>query len=614
MSNTDSSSTDPSLLQTAKAVMADVFGFKSFRPGQDDIIEAILAGQDVLAVMPTGRGKSLCFQLPAVMRGGLTLVVSPLIALMRDQVVSLQANGVAAAHLTSADDPGERERAWQMLDSGELRLLYVSPERLGAPGFAERLGRAGLTMIAVDEAHCVSQWGHDFRPDYLRIAELADAAGRPQIAAFTATADAAARRDIAARLFDRESTEFVAGFDRPNLHLAVGAKRSANNQIEAFVKARPGRSGIVYAASRKACEDLADRLNATGVYAAAYHAGLDKQVRAWRQDEFVRSDDMVMCATIAFGMGVDKPDVRYVVHAALPKSMEAYYQEIGRAGRDGEPAETLMLWSLGDAALRRRQIAESEADDSRKQMELRRLSALIAYCEAPQCRRQTLLGYFGEEIEPCGTCDLCEDPPKRIDGSVLAQKAMSAIARTGQRFGLEHLISVLRGVETDKVRARGHNTLPTFGVGEDLSKEQWMSVYRQLFAAGAIDQPIDGHGEWTITPRGKEILFGRQTIELRPPEEARGARASRARPVSEAAEALKSERDRELYSALRKLRLDLAKESGKPAYTVFADRTLIELALARPASAEAMSQCHGVGTRKLERYGEAFLKLIAEHG
>lgn len=614
MSSADSSFPPPAPLDAARSVMSDVFGFRSFRPGQDEIIEAVLAGEDVLAVMPTGRGKSLCFQLPAVIRGGLTLVVSPLIALMRDQVVSLQANGVAAAHLTSADDPDERERAWQMLDDGELRLLYVSPERLGVPGFAERLGRAGLTMIAVDEAHCVSQWGHDFRPDYLRIAELAEAAGRPQIAAFTATADAAARRDIAARLFEREPREFVAGFDRPNLHLAVGAKRSANSQIEAFVKARPGRSGIVYAASRKACEDLADRLNAAGIYAAAYHAGLDKDVRAWRQDEFVKSDEMVMCATIAFGMGVDKPDVRYVVHAALPKSMEAYYQEIGRAGRDGEPAETLMLWSLGDAALRRRQIAESDTEDSRKQMELRRLSALIAYCEAPQCRRQTLLGYFGEEIKPCGKCDLCEDPPKRIDGSVLAQKAMSAIARTGQRFGLEHLISVLRGVETDKVRARGHNTIPTFGVGEDLSKEQWMSVFRQLFAAGAIDQPIDGHGEWTITAKGKEILFGRETIELRPPEEARGAKASRSRPVSEAAEALKSERDRELYSALRKLRLDLAKESGKPAYTVFADRTLIELALARPASPEAMSQCHGVGTRKLERYGEAFLKVIAEAG
>ncbi len=593
--------------------MGEVFGFHTFRPGQEEIIEAVLAGENVLAVMPTGRGKSLCFQLPAILRGGLTLVVSPLIALMRDQVVSLQANGVAAAHLTSADDPHERERAWQALDDGDLRLLYVSPERLSVPGFAERLGRAGLTMIAVDEAHCVSQWGHDFRPDYLRIAELAEAAGRPQIAAFTATADAAARRDIAGRLFERAPTEFVAGFDRPNIHLAVGAKRSASAQIEAFVKARPGRSGIIYAASRKACEDLADRLNKAGVYAAAYHAGLDKEVRAFRQDEFVKSEDMVMCATIAFGMGVDKPDVRYVVHAALPKSMEAYYQEIGRAGRDGDPAETLMLWSLGDAALRRRQIADSDADDSRKQMDLRRLSALIAYCEAPQCRRQTLLGYFGEQIEPCGKCDLCEDPPKRIDGSVLAQKAMSAIARTGQRFGLEHLISVLRGVETEKVRARGHNTIPTFGVGEDLSKEQWMSVFRQLFAAGAIDQPIDGHGEWVLTPKGKDILFGREALQLRPPEEARGAKTSRSRPVSEAAEALKSDRDRALYSALRTLRLDLAKESGKPAYTVFADRTLIELALAKPSTLEEMSHCHGVGTRKLERYGEVFLSRIAEH-
>lgn len=594
--------------------MGEVFGFRSFRPGQAEILSAVLEGRDVLAVMPTGRGKSLCFQLPAVVRGGLTLVVSPLIALMRDQVAALQANGVAAAHITSADTPEEREQAWSALDDGRLRLLYVSPERLSVPGFAERLGRAGLIMIAVDEAHCVSQWGHDFRPDYLRISELADAAGRPQIAAFTATADAAARRDIAARLFTRPPAEFVAGFDRPNLHLAVAAKRSGSKQIEAFVKARPDRSGIVYAASRKACEDLADRLSAAGVNAAAYHAGLDKDVRAARQDAFLKAEDMVMCATIAFGMGVDKPDVRYVVHAALPKSMEAYYQEIGRAGRDGEPAETLMLWSLGDAALRRRQIADSEADEARKQMELRRLGALISYCEAPQCRRQTLLGYFGEEIEPCGECDLCDDPPKRIDGAVIAQKAMSAIARTGQRFGLEHLINVLRGVETDKVRARSHHNLPTFGVGADLSKDQWMSVFRQLFAAGAIDQPIDGHGEWTLTPKGKEILFGREGIELRPPEDRRSARASSARPVSEAAETLQSERDRALYGALRKLRLELAKEAGKPAYTVFPDRTLIELALTKPATLEAMGDCHGVGARKLERYGAVFLSVIAAHG
>ena len=601
-------------LDHARAVMGEVFGFKSFRPGQAEILTGVLNGRDVLAVMPTGRGKSLCFQLPAVVRGGLTLVVSPLIALMRDQVSALKANGVAAAHITSADTPEERETAWRSLDQGVLRLLYVSPERLSVPGFAERLGRAGLTMIAVDEAHCVSQWGHDFRPDYLRISELADAAGKPQIAAFTATADAAARRDIAARLFSTPPVEFVAGFDRPNLHLAVGAKQSAAKQIETFVKARPGRSGIVYSVSRKACEELAERLSAAGVNAAAYHAGLDKEVRAARQDAFLKADDMVMCATVAFGMGVDKPDVRYVVHAGLPKSMEAYYQEIGRAGRDGDAAETLMLWSLGDAALRRRQIAESDADDARKQMELRRLGALIAYCEAPRCRRQTLLGYFGEEIAPCGACDLCDAPPKRIDGSMIAQKAMSAIARTGQRFGLEHLISVLRGVETDKVRARNHQSLPTFGVGADLSKEQWMNVFRQLFAAGAIDQPIDGYGEWTITDKGKEILFGRETIELRPPEERSGSKTSRARPVSAAADALESERDQRLYGALRKLRLDLAREAGKPAYTIFADRTLIELALSKPATLDAMAQCHGVGARKLERYGEAFLAVIAAEG
>ena len=607
----DSSSPSPAgSLEAARAAMAEVFGFHTFRPGQEEVLEAVLAGRDVLAVMPTGRGKSLCFQLPALVRGGLTLVVSPLIALMRDQVAALQANGVAAGHLTSADTPQEREETWSALERGTLRLLYVSPERLAVSGFADRLARAGLTMIAVDEAHCVSQWGHDFRPDYLRIAELARAAGEPQIAAFTATADAAARRDICARLFTAPPETFVSGFDRPNLHLAAGARRSGDRQILDFVKARPGQAGIVYGASRKSCDQLAETLRRAGVDALSYHAGLDSEARSARQDRFVKEDGVVMCATIAFGMGVDKPDVRYVIHAALPKSMEGYYQEVGRAGRDGEAADTLLLWSLGDAALRRRQIAESDADEERKSQELRRLSALIAYCEAPRCRRQSLLSYFGETAEPCGNCDLCDDPPQLIDGAELAQKAMSAIARTGQRFGLEHLVSVLRGLKTEKVLARGHDALPTFGVGEALSKAQWMSVFRQLFAAGAIDQPIDGHGEFVITAKGKEILFGRDAIALRPPEEARGARAARARPGSDAAEALQSERDRTLYSELRKLRLELAKQAGKPAYTVFADRTLIELALEKPATLEEMSRCFGVGQRKLERYGEAFLAVI----
>ncbi|MCC5996461.1 MAG: RecQ family ATP-dependent DNA helicase, partial [Oceanicaulis sp.] len=498
--------------------MREVFGFHDFRPGQAEILDAVLAGRDVLAVMPTGRGKSLCFQLPAILKGGLTLVVSPLIALMRDQVTALQSAGVEAASLTSADDPQSREETWRKLDDGALRLLYMAPERLAVPGLAQRLGRAGLALIAVDEAHCVSQWGHDFRPDYLRIAELARAAGSPQIAAFTATADAAARRDISARLFTRTPAEFVAGFDRPNLFLSAGARRSGASQILDFVQARPDRAGIIYCTSRKACDETAERLRAAGIDALSYHAGLDSAERSARQDRFVQSDSLVMCATVAFGMGVDKPDVRYVVHAGLPKSMEAYYQEIGRAGRDGDPADTLLLWTLGDAALRRRQIAEGEADDARKAMELRRLGALIAYCEAPRCRRQTLLAYFGETADPCGHCDLCADPPALIDGSELAQKAMSAIARTGQRFGLEHLIGVLRGADTDKVRAHGHDALPTYGVGAELTRAQWMGVFRQLFAAGLIDQPVDGHGEWVITPQGREVLFGRAPVRLRPPE------------------------------------------------------------------------------------------------
>ncbi len=594
------------VLETARQTMMDIFGYRDFRPGQAGIISSVLAGRDVLAVMPTGRGKSMCYQLPTLMRNGLTLVISPLIALMRDQVSALQAFDICAAALTSSDSPAERETTWRALDKGTLRLLYMAPERMAVPGLAERLGRAGLSMIAVDEAHCVSQWGHDFRPDYLRISEFAQAAGCPQMTAFTATADTAARRDIASRLFDVAPEEFILGFDRPNLHLAIAARQQGFKQVLGFVKARPDRAGIIYCASRKACEDLAEKLKAENICALAYHAGLDAETRSRRQDEFVKSDSVVMCATIAFGMGVDKPDVRYVIHAALPKSMEAYYQEIGRAGRDGDPADTLMLWSLADVALRRRQINESEAEDDRKRMELRRLSALIAYCEAPQCRRLTLLNYFGDEIDPCGHCDLCDDLPRLMDGSVLAQKAMSAIARTGQRFGLEHLVNVLRGLKTDKVLTRGHDALPTFGVGKDLSRHEWMNVFRQLFAAGVIDQPIDGYGEWIITTKGKEVLFGRSPIKLHPPRKTRPAKA---RP-SGVANPLLSDQDRALYSALRKARLALARESRKPAYTIFADRTLIEMALNKPATLDEMAKIFGVGQHKLQRYGAYFLSVI----
>lgn len=596
-------------LEPVRALMAEVFGFRQFRPGQAEIIESVMAGRDVLAVMPTGRGKSLCFQLPALARGGLTVVVSPLIALMRDQVSQLQANGVEAASLNSNADPEDIAQCWAKIEAGTLRLLYLAPERLAAPGLIARLRRANVGLIAVDEAHCVSQWGHDFRPDYLRIAEFAEEIGSPQIAAFTATADAAARRDIAARLFARAPAEFVAGFDRPNLHLAAGGKQNSYAQIRNFAAARRGQSGIIYCTSRKGCESLAERLQGDGIEAMAYHAGLEPHERSRRQDVFVGEDGVVMCATVAFGMGVDKPDVRFVVHNGLPKSIEAYYQEIGRAGRDGLPSETLMLWALGDAGLRRRQIADSEMSEEQKRVEQRRLGALIAYAEAPRCRRQTLLAYFGEQAEPCGHCDLCDDPPALIDGAELAQKAMSAVARTGQRFGLEHLVSVLRGVATDKTARFGHDALPTFGVGKDLSKEQWLSVFRQLFAAGAIDQPMDGHGEWLITQHGKEILFGRAPIALRPPQDRRGAKAAAA--PSRAADALLSERDQQLYSALRALRLDLAKEAGKPAYTIFSDRTLIELALHKPASEAELTDIYGVGARKLERYGALFLEAVA---
>ena len=441
--------------------LRSVFGFDDFRPGQSEIVQSILNGRDVLAIMPTGGGKSLCYQLPALLRSGPTVVISPLIALMRDQIAALRQAGVEAGALTSANDPHETARIIDALGAGRLKLLYMAPERLGGAGTADLLGRTGVSLLAVDEAHCVSQWGHDFRPDYLRIGELRAALGGIQTAAFTATADEATRRDIVARLFaPAEPTIFLRGFDRPNLKLAFEPKRNPRTRILDFVRARPGQSGIVYCASRKRAEAVAAGLAGAGVNALAYHAGLDAATRSERQDRFTREDGIVMAATVAFGMGIDKPDVRFVIHADLPKTMEAYYQEIGRAGRDGAPADTLTLYGMDDMRLRRRQIDESDAAAGAKHADHARLNALLALAEAPGCRRQALLRYFGEELPAaCANCDTCLSPPERYDGTVPVQKALSAMLRTGERFGVEHLIAVLRGEATDRVRQMGHDSI-----------------------------------------------------------------------------------------------------------------------------------------------------------
>src|SRR5229473_2458881 len=452
-------------LAAAQKLLRTVFGFAEFRVGQAEIVETILAGRDVLAVMPTGSGKSLCYQLPALMRDGLAIVVSPLIALMRNQVAQLRGYGVAAASLNSSNDFDENRTILEQIGRGELRLCYIAPERLAKPETVAMLKRAGVSLMAVDEAHCISQWGHDFRPEYMQLAALRDQLGGVQIVAFTATADAATRADVVARLFPKAPQVFVHGFDRPNLRLAM-SPRAGSRQVVQFVAAHRGDSGIVYCSSRNRTEEIADVLRGEGVNALPYHAGMEGAARSRHQDVFLKEDGVVMTATIAFGMGIDKPDVRFVCHANLPNNIESYYQEIGRAGRDGLPADTLTLFSMGDISLRRRQIEESTASDEQKRIDRLRLNALVALCESPRCRRQTLLGYFGETSGPCGNCDVCAGGVTVIDGTVLAQKAMSAILRTGERFGTEHLVSLLLGEDTEAIQKFNHQRLPTFGVGK----------------------------------------------------------------------------------------------------------------------------------------------------
>jgi ATP-dependent DNA helicase RecQ len=602
-------------LDSARALLHSVFGFNEFRPGQEEVVRAVLDGEDVLAVMPTGSGKSLCYQLPAITRPGLTLVVSPLIALMRDQVQALTAAGVAAGSLNSSNDPAENARVRALLNSRELRLLYVAPERLARPDMVEILAESNVTMMAIDEAHCVSQWGHDFRPEYLTLGNLArQIGGRLQTMALTATADAPTRGDIVDKLFATSPRTFVRSFDRPNLRLAFKPKDRSSKQVLSFVREHEGESGIIYCSSRRKVEELAETLKKDGVNALPYHAGLDKIVRDRNQDRFQQEDGVVMTATVAFGMGIDKPDVRFVCHADLPGNVEAYYQEIGRAGRDGLPADTLTLYGMGDMQLRRMQIEQGDSSDERKRIERQRLNALLALAEAPRCRRQTLLSYFGEQSETCGNCDLCLEGVERYDATVEAQKAMSAIVRTGERFGLEHLIAILCGDGTENVLKYNHDKLPTFGVGKGHKPAHWRSVFRQISAIGLIAQDMMEHGRWWVTDEGWKVLKGDGRIELRKDLAATAAgksgSGSRRDRRAGVAAAIGSEADGALLDALKALRSKLAKSQNVPAYVVFSDRTLVELATHRPSNQAAMREIHGIGDAKLERYGAVFLAVL----
>ena len=595
-------------MSEARRLLGQVFGFPDFRPGQEEIVSAVEEGRDALAIMPTGGGKSLCYQLPALTRPGVTLVISPLIALMRDQVRALHAAGVSAGALTSQSDRAETDRVFDALEAGRLKLLYMAPERLAAPGTAGLLRRIEPSLLAVDEAHCVSQWGHDFRPDYLRIGELRRSLGGIQTVALTATADAETRAEIVARLFGGGSPAiFLRGFDRPNLGLAFQPKDSPRRQILDYVGARRGQAGIVYCASRARTESLAAALAQAGHSSLAYHAGLGADDRRLAETRFQREDGLVVCATIAVGMGVDKPDIRYVAHADLPKSIESYYQEIGRAGRDGAPADTLTLYGADDIRLRRAQIDESPAPTERKQADHKRLNALLGLAEATRCRRETLLGYFGETLAArCGNCDLCREPPELFDATEAARKAFSAALRTGESFGAEHLIDILRGEATDKVRRRGHDRLPTFGVGREHTRAAWQTIFRQLLGLDLLRPEPERHGALRLTEAALPVLRGEARLELRADSVRRAARAA----VRAAPAALVDEADEGLLAALKARRRALADAAGVPAYVIFPDRTLIEMATGKPQSLDALRGITGVGAVKLERFGPDFLQVL----
>ncbi|WP_439591396.1 DNA helicase RecQ [Microbacterium sp.] len=597
----------------ALAVLLEVYGYDAFRGEQASIVDHVVAGGDAVVLMPTGGGKSVCYQVPALVRPGTGLVVSPLIALMHDQVDALIANGVHAAYLNSTQSPQERAAVEQAYLAGELDLLYVAPERLNTEATLRFLARGKLSVIAIDEAHCVSQWGHDFRPDYLALGELADRfPGVPRLA-LTATATPATHREMTERLRLPNARHFVSSFDRPNIQYRIEAKSDPRRQLVGFIRSLPERSaGIVYALSRKSVEQTAEFLSAQCVDALPYHAGLDSSVRAANQSRFLREDGVVMVATIAFGMGIDKPDVRFVAHIDLPKSVEGYYQETGRAGRDGEPSIAWMVYGLGDVVQQRRMIDQSPGDRAFKTRLGQHLDAMLALCETIGCRRQNLLAYFGEDSTPCGNCDTCLEAPETWDGLVPAQKLLSTIVRLqrerGQAFGAGHLIDILRGASTDRIRQQGHDKLSTYGLGADLSDQDWRSVIRQLLARGIL-QAQGEYGTLALAEPAAGVLKGETAVPLRRDVLGRGAEAPRLRRSS-APETL-GEDDRGLFEALRAWRAGVAKELGVPAYIVFGDATLRALAEARPASLGDLDGVTGIGAKKREAYGEAVLEVIA---
>ena len=620
--------------RSARDLLREVFGFAEYRPDQEEIVDRLVAGGDAFVLMPTGGGKSLCYQLPAMVRAGTGVVVSPLISLMKDQVDALRAAGVSAAAYNSSLEPDEARRVLRALHAGELDLLYVAPETLMTDGFLERLHglEHGIALFAIDEAHCVSQWGHDFRPEYVQLGQLRGLFPDVPIMACTATADPETRDDVRFRLGLSDAAVYITGFDRPNIRYTVVEKREPLHQLLQFLAAHEGESGIVYCLSRKKTEDVADKLRGHGVNAAAYHAGLAPEERRRVQDAFARDEVHIVVATVAFGMGIDKSDVRFVVHHDLPKTVESYYQETGRSGRDGLPAEALLLFGLGDAAVVRSLIEgggrggrggfagdeEVARDPERVRIEIHKLNAMVGYADGLSCRREALLGYFGEPYAaPCGNCDICLEPPETFDATEQARMALSCVYRLWERdgfgYGVGYVIDVLRGSENEKILSRGHDGLSTYGIGAELSRDHWQSLIRQLIHRGYLVQDIARFSALRLTDAARPLLRGDETLVMAKPRVRVPTKKQRLRTqrAGRAAELAGMPVDEALFEALRGLRKELADEQNVPAYVVFSDATLAEMAALRPATRAELLDVNGVGQTKLERYGDAFLAVVA---